>query len=276
MLGGVPTAFALATLFLVVGCATAVCGMALVKAWLIDQTLDIGFALAMMLVVCMATGAVMKTQNTTLLVAWSFALVVGCALLQPLGERANRRALKRMNNEDIDKYKRALEFDPNNASAHRFLGDIYFKEERYDEAIAAYKAAIKLDPHDVSALRRKLNYVLDVRQQAQPASTASAGTPITQTATIQGDVTMCPACRMDTPSAGKTCVHCGEQINMNFIEWLMQPENFRDVMRQSTLAMLVAVVLLTVFTALPILVKVCVLCATAMVGAYYFLRNIGG
>jgi tetratricopeptide (TPR) repeat protein len=251
--------------------------MAVLKTWLIDQTIDFGIALAIILALCCATGGILKTQNQTWIVAWAFALVVCCTLLQPLSTHMNQRALNRMHNDDIEKYRKALEFDPSNASAHRFLGDIYFKQDRYDDAIVEYKAAIKLDPHDVVALRRKLNYVLDLRLEAQHGHATLPGTnqPAAAPSAPRQDVTMCPSCRMDTPSDGKTCVHCGEQLNMGFSEWLMQPDNFRDVMRQSTVAMVVAVILLTVFTSLPLEVKACVLCASALVGGVYLLRSTG-
>jgi hypothetical protein len=306
-MAGAPQAFGLATLFLLVGCATAVCGASLMKICLIDQTLDFGFALAILLGICAATGGLMMTKNVSLLLAWCLVLVVACALIEPLGNSANKRALKRMNEEDIEKFKRAIEFDPNNSAAHRFLADIYFNENRYDEAIAEYKAAIKLNPHDVSALRRKLNYVLELREEelarhphramvqralntgtaVQPGP-AAPGAPVAQSGNAPAqtgapaplvrrhDVTMCPACRLDTPSASKTCVHCGEQINLGFVEWLARPENFRDLTRQFVVCMLVAVVLLAVFTALPIEVKACVLMASLAVGGFYFLRGLGG
>src|SRR5688572_11628783 len=114
-MGAFGTAFALTGLFVFVAACMAVCGMALLKACLIDQTLDFGIALAILLALCCATGGVMMSQSTGLIIGWSFLLVAGCALIQPLGEKANKRGLQRLNNEDIEKYKKALEFDPNNS-----------------------------------------------------------------------------------------------------------------------------------------------------------------
>jgi len=273
---GTGTAFALTGLFLLCGFATAVAGAVLLKLWLIDQTLDVGFAIALLFVVFLATGGVMMTKQPILLIGWSFFVVIGCMLLEPLGEKANKRGLARLAEEDIEKYKRTLEFDPNNSAAHRLLAEIYYKQDRYDEAIDEYKAAIKLNPHDVQALRRKLNYVLELREEKRGAKAPVPTAPPTngtQAFPRNVAITMCPACRRDTPSEGKTCVHCGAHINLNFGEWLLRPENHRDIIRQTAIAMLVAMILLTVFTALPLEVKGVVIIASLIVAAFYFLKS---
>ena len=46
--------------------------------------------------------------------------------------------------------KRSLEIDPDYADAHTLLGTLYFREQRYPEAIAEYEQALKTNPKDAS------------------------------------------------------------------------------------------------------------------------------
>jgi len=46
--------------------------------------------------------------------------------------------------------KRSLEIDPDYADAHTLLGTLYFREQRYPEAIAEYQQALKTNPNDAS------------------------------------------------------------------------------------------------------------------------------
>jgi tetratricopeptide (TPR) repeat protein len=46
--------------------------------------------------------------------------------------------------------KRSLEIDPDYADAHTLLGTLYFREQRYPEAIAEYEQALKTNPNDAS------------------------------------------------------------------------------------------------------------------------------
>jgi len=72
--------------------------------------------------------------------------------------RLYRRAATRMAEEDIVKYQRLLQRDPNHTAAHAALGDAYLTCARYDEAIAEYERALELDPHycrgEIPKLRR--------------------------------------------------------------------------------------------------------------------------
>jgi cytochrome c-type biogenesis protein CcmH/NrfG len=46
--------------------------------------------------------------------------------------------------------KRSLEINPHNADAHSLLGTLYFREQRYPEAIAEYEQALKTKPNEAS------------------------------------------------------------------------------------------------------------------------------
>lgn len=48
----------------------------------------------------------------------------------------------------IEKFKQAIELDPNYFDAHHALGMAYYKKGMIDEAIAAGKRALEINPHD--------------------------------------------------------------------------------------------------------------------------------
>jgi len=49
-------------------------------------------------------------------------------------------------------FKKALRLNPKLSDAHYYLGSIYFKQSRYQEAIAECRQAIALNPGDVKSL----------------------------------------------------------------------------------------------------------------------------
>jgi tetratricopeptide (TPR) repeat protein len=51
----------------------------------------------------------------------------------------------------VTAYQRRIEINPNNAAAHRQLGEIYFLQGRHGEALAEFAAATWLDPADARA-----------------------------------------------------------------------------------------------------------------------------
>lgn len=62
------------------------------------------------------------------------------------------RAAKGEHEAAIAEYRKALEHDPLNARVHHSLGRIYYSEQGlYYEAVAAYKKAIELDPYFLEA-----------------------------------------------------------------------------------------------------------------------------
>ena len=63
---------------------------------------------------------------------------------------------------------------------------------------------------------------------------------------------------------------------MNFFQWLSQPENYKDVGRQTVLVTMIVVLLGATFSSLSLEWKACVMCATVIVGGYYFLRAFNG
>ena len=51
-----------------------------------------------------------------------------------------------MYKEAIESYKQATGINPDDADAHRGLGDVFFGLNMYKEAIESYRKAIRINP----------------------------------------------------------------------------------------------------------------------------------
>jgi len=235
---------------------TGACAVWIVKLALVDGLLDFAEGVFVLLAFLLAGGMILSSGNVWLIGLWSVAAGVASFVVPLLGGRMGKKTLKRLHDDDLAKYQRAIAFDPRNYSAHRNLADAYAKSGLYDEAIAEYKEAIKLNPPDMKPLQRRLNETLDL-----------------QAGRVSQKV-ICHECEAEVPP-GKVCSQCGARMNMSFAEWISQPETMRDILRGSVVPMLVGVALLAVFSALPLEVKAVVLMASLLVGGFYFLRSFG-
>ncbi|HVF11332.1 MAG TPA: tetratricopeptide repeat protein [Abditibacteriaceae bacterium] len=255
-----PITGALLFLLVVIGIAMPV--MAIGRAWIVDGTMDAGVAIASLVAIFCLIGFIWNSQGTIWMFVGIATLIGGSIGLPLLGAYGEKRAKKNLLNEDIENYRRAIEFDPGNVSAHRFLGDAYMKEERYEEAIIEYQTAIRLNPKAEDASRRKLRNAYEAQEmRAQPLKKRREG------------LIVCDKCQAESPASTKYCPGCGEVLNMGFLEWLFQPENFKGVLKQTVISMCVLVALLAVFAQLPLEAKGCIIIATTIVGTVYWLRN---
>ena len=247
-------------LILVVGIAVPV--MAIGRAWIVDGTMDSATAIASLVAIFVLIAFIWNTQGTLWMFVGIAALVGGSMGLPLLGVQSEKRAAKRLLNEDIEKYQRAIEFDPSNVSAHRFLGDAYMKEGRYEDAIIEYQAAIRLNPKGEDISRRKLRDAYEAQEtRSQPLKKRREG------------IIVCDACKAESPASSKYCQGCGEVLNMGFLEWLFQPENFMSVARTAVICTLALVAVLAIAAQLPLEVKGSIIMAATIVGTIYWLRN---
>jgi tetratricopeptide (TPR) repeat protein len=78
--------------------------------------------------------------------------------LQPEQAGAHRGLARvymgRDNEQAVDEWKMAMEFEPGVASDHVELGDIYNNMQRYTDAVEEYQAAIRIDPGNSLAYNR--------------------------------------------------------------------------------------------------------------------------
>ena len=251
--------FAIGLLLVLVVIGIVIPFLIILNAWMVEQTLNTGLALAALGALLIFPFLIWQTQGTPWMFLCVAGVVAGCAALPRLNAQTDKRILDRMRNEDIAKYQRAIQFDPKNAAAHSFLADAYAQSGLYDEAIEEYQKAIELDPHHAHAERWKLQKAIDAKQGKTRLR-----------------IIVCDECQGETPHGNKVCAHCGATLRMGFFEWLAQPETLKTVTKQTVVVLLVLTILYTAFSALPLEWKGCVICASAIVGGYYLLKGIGG
>jgi tetratricopeptide (TPR) repeat protein len=249
-------AFTIGFLFFIGFLALAGAGLTLLRYWLVEGTLDGAIALVLLGFLLFFTTVAIKSASPLLVALW-ILVVIGSTIGIPfLASRSEKSALFRMHEEDIAKYRRSIEHNPQNYLAWREMAEIYMRMNRYDDAIAAYKEAIKLNPPDVQKIRRRLNAALEYR----------AGMPST-------DTVICDACHHETPKA-KLCLHCGAPLELTLLDWVLQRENLREILRPALTIAAGAVATSTLFLAIPLDVKVVVVGASTLVAAYLVWRIV--
>lgn len=249
-------AFGAAIGMLILGLVVAIPISMIMRAWLVDGTLEAHFAVGAIGLVLSMVGVTWAAQGTGWMLLCVALLAVGCIAMPLVGARLNTNSLRRLKNDDLAKYRNAIAIDANNASAHAFLADALMESKQYGEAIAEYETAIALNPR-AEAWQRKLQRA--VQEQAGQK--------------VQTRLLVCPRCGAESATSAKSCARCGEALQMGFARWLTQPGVGKDVARAAVPSVCIALGLLAVFSALPLEWKACVLCACTIVGAYYALRS---
>lgn len=75
--------------------------------------------------------------------------------------------LQNNNNDDALKaFKKALAFDPQNVTAHTYIGNIYLSQSKTQEAIKEFKSVVQNDKTSVTALNNLGNAYLQAKQYA--------------------------------------------------------------------------------------------------------------
>lgn len=230
--------------------------LAVLRYWLVEGTLDTAPALGVLGVVLVGSATVVKTASPILLLLWVVALVGGALVVPLLADAGEKRALNSLFEDDIVRYQRAIARDATNAAAWREMGELYLKMNRYDAAIAAYKEALKLNPHDADRIRRRLNQALDYKSGMRDTSRV-----------------ICESCKLET-TKGTVCTHCGEKLDVTFLEWFFQAQNVRVVLKPAAAITAGVVAALTVFSTLPAGLKVAVILCCLLTGGYLIWRAV--
>ncbi|MDH4179814.1 MAG: tetratricopeptide repeat protein [Armatimonadota bacterium] len=117
-------------------------------------------------------------------------VVVGIVVLfHALARAADRRIVKGLVDEDIAKYRDALEIDPDNTAAHSLLADTYRGLGRLESAIEEYEAALRLDP----SLRQERYWLQRLKSELESREEREL---------------LCPRCRTPRPEGAGSCPEC--------------------------------------------------------------------
>ena len=120
-----------------------------------------------------------------------FGIVFGGGLLLwMLASSAERRLDKSLDEEEIARYQRVLEVEPENALAHSLLGDTYRRMGKLEMATAEYEAAVRLNP----SLREERHWLKRLRRELERAGRKEIS---------------CPRCGEIRPGQAKACPECG-------------------------------------------------------------------
>lgn len=224
--------------------------ISILRFWLVEATLDTGPALGVLVGLLLGSAWAVKSASPLLMLLWIGVMLGGSVFIPWLAENSDARALHRMYEQDIAKFRRSIESGINPAGAWREIGELYLRMNRYDEAIAAFKEAIRMNPHDVEKVRRRLNLAIEYR----------AGMPNAKTV-------ICEQCGQETPK-GKACMHCGAPLDANLFDWLLQAGNLQEIWKPTTALLAAVVAVLTMFSPMPVALKLLIITSCLLAGGF--------
>jgi ribosomal protein L37E len=170
--------------------------------------------------------------------------------------------------QNVARFHLALEQHGDNPAAHAALAQIHWQAEELEAAIHHWRMAISASPHAPMAAgwKSQLKRALEMQERRAQGLSGSAF----------DDFKVCHRCHADIPVQERTCSNCGRAVEMTFFEWLAKKENIEDVARTAAPLVLVMSIVVLVVARLPLEYKACLAMATVIVGAWYFLRGLGG
>lgn len=185
-------------------------------------------------------------------------LVSGVAMMPWLGDMFNRRALRKMDEEEMYRARDALAADPENHIARVVLAEKLYRLGRLDEAIEHLEYAVESSPAISRLERGKL--------QSWKREQAFA----------QRKLVLCPMCGAENPGEARRCIQCGSPIETfaALKEWAVQEQVVQKILRAWLTVMAVLTALSFVFLLLPLELQGLVTIAALIVGAWYFLNKV--
>lgn len=185
-------------------------------------------------------------------------LVSGVAMMPWLGDMFNRRALRKMDEEEMYRARDALAADPENHIARVVLAEKLYRLGRLDEAIEHLEYAVESSPAISRLERGKL--------QSWKREQAFA----------QRKLVLCPMCGAENPGEARRCTQCGSPIETfaALKEWAVQEQVVQKILRAWLTVMAVLTALSFVFLLLPLELQGLVTIAALIVGAWYFLNKV--
>lgn len=243
-------------LFLLGFISLGVAILAVFRYWLVDASLETGAALGLLLVILLGSGWAVKSTSPLLMGFWILVLLGGSIGWPLLASYSDKHALHRIYEEKIEKLLSSTQRGFQNPGAWREIGELYFKMDRYDEAIEAYKEAIRLNPPDVQEVRRLLNRALDYRDGLLTEKTV-----------------ICSKCEQETRIQDR-CQKCGEPLELDFFDRMSRPQNLRDIVYPAIVFVTTSVAFFAVFSSLPVGTKAALIGICAVVDSFFLWKII--
>lgn len=170
--------------------------------------------------------------------------------------------------QNVERFRFALSQDPANPAAHVALAQIHWQAQELEAAIHHWRMAINGSPDGplTQGWKSQLKKALELQARREQGLKGDGF----------ADFKVCHRCRADIPTRARTCPECHNAVEMTFFEWLGKKENALDVARTAAPFVLVLSVVVLVVGQMPLEYKACIAMAAVIVGAWYFLRGLGG
>ncbi len=233
--------------------------LAIVRATVVDGTLDWGIGIALFLGVMCGAGMILSSGGAGIAVLAGVVLMLACGAAPFITKLADRQTSHKLRDEDIERFESAIQFDPTNAGAHAGLAEKWAELGQLENAVDEYRIAIRLMPDGPATKRWKsqLRTVLDKQEGID-----------------RYDFAVCRKCDKQIPKNTKTCPHCGEVHQMNFFEWAFKPENLVPALRDGFVWLIVLVVVGGVLLILPSVISGSIVAVAIIAGGWFLLRRM--
>ncbi|MGQ9541132.1 MAG: zinc-ribbon domain-containing protein [Armatimonadota bacterium] len=204
-------------------------------------------------------GLLMMSGSAWLALMAIVLMVSGVAMVPWLGEMFNRRALRKIEEEEMYRARDVLAADPENHIVRVVLAEKLYKLGRLEEAIEHLEYAVSSSPAISRMERGKL--------QSWKRDLEFA----------QRKLVLCPMCGAENPGEARRCIQCGSPMQplSALKEWAVEEQVVQKVLRLWLRVMAVLTVMGFAFYLLPLDVQGLVTIAALIVGAWYFLNRFG-
>lgn len=256
---GEGSAFLTPIVWLFIAMLVSVPLLAIVRATVVDGTLDWGIGIALFLGLMCGAGMVLASGGAGFAVVAGIVLMLACGAWPVVSKYGDRKIVKKLRDDDVERFESAIQFDPSNAGAHAGLAEKWAELGQIENAIDEYRIAIRLMPDGPATKRWKtqLRTILDKQQGID-----------------RYDFAVCRNCDKEIPKKTKTCPHCGAVHHMNFLEWAAKPENLLPALRDGFCVMIVLVFAVFALLHLPSVVAGAILAVAALVGGWFLLQRM--
>ena len=204
-----------------------------ILGWYVDGTIG-GFECTLMAGVYIG----MVLSIITLNILPAVLLLAVLIFLLALPKIRGRRMITALHDEQIERFRLAIESDPGNFAARGRLAETLYKKGRLDEAIAEYSELIKRSPESREEAYR-LNQLVEEKEERKTP-------PI-----------ICPSCGHSNPPDRTHCYTCENnlRITSELKKWLVRG-GLKQIAITWAIVMAVIAVVMSALSVLPVLGRV--------------------
>jgi len=188
-------------------------------------------------------------------------IVLSSLLLPYFGQITEHRQNRRIDDELIESYSRALQENPMNPAARIALAQALYKRGDLDQAIEHLSWTLQQFPKLSTLHRGQLDSWTRERERRSAAP-----------------LIFCHICHAENLSGARSCANCGVAFSSRaaIYEQILREGGPRVVLRGWIIAASLLILSCLLLLYLPSIISGPIILASAMVGAWLFLRWVGG